>query len=157
METTLLTVCFHAYYCKWFHSVKINKLLTTKSNRKGVPIHDGQSGLPKCNLVWSCLHLSLRLLLRLRGEHSLLDLELLLVEGESAAVAEAQRRAVRHPRRAVRRRHALTCILQLLLDQRPLWMQYLARLVLVQHSLLTTCSKIRPCPPGSWRARALKT
>ena len=109
----MLTVCL----C--FHSVKLNKLLATKSNRKGVPIHDGQSGLPKYNLVWSCLHLSLRLLLRLRGEDALLDLELLLVEGESAAVAEAQRRAVRHPRRAVRRRHALTCMFELLRIREP--------------------------------------
>lgn len=50
---------------------------------------------------------SLRLSLRLGAEDALLDLELLLVEGQSAAVAEAQRRAVGHPRRAVRRGHAL--------------------------------------------------
>ena len=52
---------------------------------------------------------SLRLFLRLRAEDAVLDLELLLVEGESAAVAEAEGGAVRHPRRAVGRGHALAC------------------------------------------------
>ena len=50
---------------------------------------------------------SLRLFLRLCLEDAAVDLELLLVEGQAAAVAEAQRRAVRHARRAVRGSHAL--------------------------------------------------
>ena len=66
--------------------------------------------------ISSCGLLSLRLIFRLRAEDALLDLELLLVEGESAAVAEAQLGAVGHPRRAVGRGHALACTRELIFD-----------------------------------------